>query len=105
LVKIDFHDGEKVPGELDRTSQCEFGAGQIVPLVSMEDALLSKMIWMRLGSHKAKRDAATMWKRGGEFDPGHLRIQALRLGPAKELAEVEEAALPGHDPEDPKITA
>jgi hypothetical protein len=59
---------------------------------------------MRLGSHKAKRDAATMWKRGGEFDPAHLRIQALRLGLAKEPADVEEAALPGDDPEDPKIT-
>ncbi|MGA2704846.1 MAG: nucleotidyl transferase AbiEii/AbiGii toxin family protein, partial [Isosphaeraceae bacterium] len=27
LVKIDFHVGEKIPGELDRTSQREFGAG------------------------------------------------------------------------------
>ncbi len=70
----------------------------------MEDALLSKMIWMHLGSHRAKRDAATMWKRGGEFDPGHLRLHALKLGLAKELAEVEEAALPGHHPEDPRIT-
>jgi Nucleotidyl transferase AbiEii toxin, Type IV TA system len=104
LVKIDFHVGEKIPGELDRTSQHEFGAGLIVPLVSMEDAILSKMIWMRLGSHKAKRDAATMWKRGGEFNPAHLRTQALKLGLAKELAEVEEATLPGLHPEDPRIT-
>ena len=35
----------------------------------MEDAMLSKMIWMHLGSHKAKHDAVTMWKRGGEFNP------------------------------------
>jgi hypothetical protein len=70
----------------------------------MEDAMLSKMIWMHLGSHKAKHDAVTMWKRGGEFNPAHLRTQALKLGLAKELAEVEEAALPGHHPEDPKIT-
>ena len=24
--------------------------------------MLSKMIWMHLGSHKAKHDAVTMWK-------------------------------------------
>ena len=104
LVKIDFHVREKIPGELDRTSRREFGAGLTVPLVSMEDAMLSKMIWMHLGSHKAKHDAVTMWKRGGEFNPAHLRTQALKLGLAKELAEVEEAALPGHHPEDPKLT-
>ena len=67
--------------------------------------MLSKMIWMHLGSHKAKHDAVTMWKRGGEFNPAHLRTQALKLGLAKGLAEVEEAALPGHHPRIPRSPA
>ena len=66
--------------------------------------MLSKLIWMQLGSEKSKRDAdSRCWKGGGELNPAHLRTQAMKLGLAKELAEIEEAASSGHHPEDPDI--
>jgi hypothetical protein len=104
LVKIDFHVGEKIPGELDRTANREYAPGLTIPLVSQEDAILSKLIWMRKGSHKARHDAIAMWKRDEELNTARLRVQALKLGLAKELSEIEEALSSGHHPEDPRIT-
>jgi hypothetical protein len=100
MVKIDFHVGEKIPGELDRSTVRDYAPGLQVRLPSKEDAILSKLIWMRLGSHKAKFDATTMWKRDEEFDRQQLSKQALKLGLTKELSEIEEAASSGRHPED-----
>jgi hypothetical protein len=100
MVKIDFHVGEKIPGELDRTRNCEYVPGSVIPLVSHEDAILSKLIWMRMGSHKAKFDATAMWKRGDDLDVAQLRVQALKLGLASELSRIEQAAASGQNAED-----
>jgi hypothetical protein len=105
MIKIDFHVGEKIPGELNRSIVREYAPGLQIRLPSKEDAILSKLIWMRLGSHKAKSDATTMWKRDEELDRQHLSQQALRLGLTKELSEVQEAASPGQLPEDLDISS
>jgi hypothetical protein len=96
--------GEKIPGELDRSTVRDYAPGLRVRLPAKEDAILSKLIWMQLGSHKAKFDATTMWKRDEELDREQLRKQALRLGLAKQLSEIEEAASSGRHPEDLDIS-
>ncbi len=53
LIKIDFHVGEKIPGELGRGSRCELFPGLEVPIVSKEDAILSKLLWIKQGSDNA----------------------------------------------------
>jgi hypothetical protein len=45
-----------------------------------------------------------MWKRDEELDREQLRKQALRLGLAKQLSEIEEAASSGRHPEDLDIS-
>ena len=57
-MKIDFHVGEKIPGELQRTRCQEVAPGLTIPLVEKGDAILSKLLWIKLGSGKseARRD-------------------------------------------------
>ena len=94
-VKIDFHVGEKIPGELQRSTRQELLPGLTVPLVSREDAILSKLIWIQLGSEKSKRDVIKMLESAESLDWTYLRREALKLGLATELSRIEEAAQSG----------
>ena len=89
LVKIDFHVGEKIPGELGRSKRREVVPGVVAPLVSKEDAILSKLLWMQLGSHKARHDVKMMLKRPEELDRAVLQERAAALGLSALLAEIE----------------
>jgi len=102
-IKIDFHVGEKIPGELLRSTRQQLLPGLTVRLVAKEDAILSKLLWVRLGSGKSKRDVIQMLKGKEEVNRTHLREQALKLGLAKELDQIEEAVSSGRHPEDPDI--
>jgi hypothetical protein len=90
MVKIDFHVGEKIPGELERIVHREIFSGVVAPLVSKEDAILSKLLWIRMGSgHKSRHDVKVMLKREEDLDRAVLRQQAARLGLHDLLAEIE----------------
>jgi hypothetical protein len=91
-IKIDFHVGEKIPGELQRSTRQELLPGLTISLVSREDAILSKLLWIRLGSEKSKRDVIQMLRGAENMDWTRLRKEALRLGLATELSRIEEAA-------------
>ena len=89
LVKIDFHVGEKIPGELGRSTHREIFPGVSAPLVSQEDAILSKLLWIRMGSGKARQDVKVMLRRDEELDRAVLEERAAMLGLDKLLTEVE----------------
>jgi nucleotidyltransferase AbiEii toxin of type IV toxin-antitoxin system len=89
LIKIDFHVGEKIPGELGRSTRCEAFPGVSAPLVSQEDAILSKLLGIQLGSHKARHDVKVMLKRDEELDRAALQERASKLGLGDLLAEIE----------------
>jgi hypothetical protein len=88
LIKIDFHVGEKIPGELERSQTRELFPGLAAPLVSQEDAILSKLIWLQHGSHKAEHDAKMMLKRDEDLDRATLQERAAALGLDGLLAEI-----------------
>jgi hypothetical protein len=92
LIKIDFHVGEKIPGELERSRPRELFPGLVAPLVSQEDAILSKLIWLRDGSHKAEHDARMMLKRDDELDGAALEERAAALGLDGLLADLARQA-------------
>ena len=102
-IRIDFHVGEKIPGELSRSTRQQILPNLTVPLVAKEDAILSKLLWIRLGSGKSKRDVIQMLKGKEDINRTHFREQALKLGLAKELHAIEEAVASGRHPEDPDI--
>ncbi len=89
MIKIDFHVGEKIPGELGRSQRREVVPGVVAPLVSKEDAILSKLLWMKLGSHKARHDLRAMLKRDEELDRAVLQERAAMLGLQELLVEIE----------------
>ena len=88
MIKIDFHVGEAIPGELDRSRKEEILSGVMVPLVSKEDAILSKLIWISKGSHKSKRDVIMMLRRPEGIDFDYLNIQASKLSVETILKEL-----------------
>jgi hypothetical protein len=96
VIKIDFHVGEKIPGELQRSTRQEVLPGLVIRLATKEDAILSKLLWVQKGSEKSKRDVIQMLKGAEDVDRTHLRKQALTLGLAQELDEIEGASSPGH---------
>ena len=89
MIKIDFHVGEKIPGELGRTRRCDVLPGLVASLVSQEDAILSKLLWMKLGCHKARHDLRAMLKRDEELDRTLLHERAAMLGLHDLLVEIE----------------
>jgi len=95
MIKVDFHVGEAIRGELDRSHSEEILAGVVVPLVSKEDAILSKLLWIAKGSGKSRQDVRMMLKRSGEIDFTYLNSQAADLGVANilnDIRDVEEIA-------------
>ncbi len=79
MIKIDFHIGEAIEGELERSRNEEILTGITVPLVSNEDAILSKLIWIKKGSAKSQQDVQMMLKRNSNIDMDYLRKQAAKL--------------------------
>ena len=51
-----------------------------MPIVTKEDAILSKLIWISKGSNKSRHDVKTMLRRSGEIDSICLNSQASELG-------------------------
>jgi len=59
-MKADFHVGESVPGELERSREATLFEGLTVRLVSKEDAIISKLLWLQRGSAKSRNDVLGM---------------------------------------------
>ena len=68
VIKIDFHVGESLPGELRRSRRIALFPGVEVPMVSKEDALLSKLLWIKQGSSKSRDDVIGMLMDPTPFD-------------------------------------
>jgi Nucleotidyl transferase AbiEii toxin, Type IV TA system len=96
MVKIDFHVGEKIPGELKRSTIREVSPGLMAPLVSKEDAILSKLLWIQQGSGKSRHDVIEMLKRDEDLDRAVLEQRAASLGLQHLLAEIA-GAKPGEE--------
>ncbi len=97
MVKIDFHVGEKIPGELGRSIRREIFPGLFGPLVSKEDAILSKLLWIQMGSGRARHDVKEMLLRDEDLDRDALRQRAAQLGLADLLAEMERSIRDARD--------
>jgi hypothetical protein len=89
MIKIDFHVGEKIPGELERGTVREILPGMVGRLVCKEDAILSKLLWLQQGSGKARQDVKAMLMRDEDLDRECLRERAATLGLHDILMEIE----------------
>ena len=87
IIKIELYPNEKIPGEIDRSKTRELLPGVSVSMVSKEDAILSKLLWVKGGSEKAKRDVRAMLFQTDDVNMERLRHMAKEIGVEDELAE------------------
>ena len=80
MFKVDFHLSDIVPGALERRRDEKIMTGRIVPMVSPEDSILSKLHWIKLGSGRSKKDVVAMLRVQENLDNEYLESTAEQLG-------------------------
>lgn len=88
VVKVDVYTRCVVPGELERSVRLELFPGLSLPLVARRDAVLSKLIWIRRGSHRSRRDVRGMLAGAGADERTSVADAARRMGLDGLLEEV-----------------
>jgi hypothetical protein len=87
-LKLDLYPRELVPGELERSVPVEVFAGTMLPVVSLPDAAVSKLIWISKGSHKSRQDLRRLARHLSAADMDFLRHQAVQRQLESLLQEV-----------------
>lgn len=93
LIKVDFHIGEAIPGELTRSRVIEVAPGLQVRMVSKEDAILSKLLWIKKGSHKSRNDVTMMLRAPPPVDVVYIEKQADALNVADLWQEIKQTGI------------
>ena len=65
-LKLDVYPRELIAGELSRSVEVELFPGMAYPVVSLEDAAISKLVWVNLGSHKSRSDIKSIFRSANE---------------------------------------
>lgn len=87
-LKLDIYPREMIPGELDRSELLEFFEGEMIPVVSRIDAAASKLVWIKKGSHKNRRDLRAIFRNCNEDQQDAVRTQARELELGELLQQV-----------------
>lgn len=87
-LKCDLYPRELVPGELDRVVEIEVAPGMRLPVASRPDLIISKLIWINLGSHKSRRDVKQIMHRVTEVEKPLLYELAGQMDLRRLLDEV-----------------
>jgi hypothetical protein len=92
FIKIDFHVGEEIPDELSRSIRAEIIQGLEINIPSIEDAIASKLHWIKLGSHKSREDVIGMLQSGHPINQSLLESLCESLDLKNLLFEMIQAA-------------
>ena len=88
FLKVDFHVGGSVRGEFDRSVPVEIFPGVTVPIVSKCDAIVSKLLWIKMGSGKSRQDVMGMLRDPEPMDSKLLQSLAVEHDVAGILNEI-----------------
>ena len=89
MFKVDIHLSDIVPGSCDRRCNVRIPTGRIVPMVSPEDSILSKLVWIKLGSGISRKDVVAMLRVQENLDTEYLETTAMQLGVEQILNELK----------------
>ena len=92
MFKIDFHLSDIVPGSLERRRDEKIMTGRVVPMVTPEDSILSKLHWIKLGSGRSRKDVVAMLRVQENLDNDYLESTAEQLGVKTILDELRQIA-------------
>jgi hypothetical protein len=87
-LKLDIYPRELIPGELDRSNTIELFDALSVPIASLADAAVSKLIWISKGSHKNRRDLRQLIRITTKSQRQAIDQLAISLGLDQLLSEV-----------------
>ena len=88
VIKLDLYVRCLIPGELDRSVRTEIFPGVELPVASRADAALSKLVWVRRGSPRSRRDLRRILAGATRDELRAVERTAGELGLADLLAEV-----------------
>ena len=92
MFKVDFHLSDIVPGALERRQDKKILTGRIVPMVTPEDSILSKLCWIKLGSGRSRKDVVAMLRVQKNLDNEYLEMTAELLEVKPILDELQQLA-------------
>ncbi len=87
-LKIDIYPRELLQGELERSNTLELFEGMHVPVASLADTALAKLIWINKGSHKGRRDLRQLVRVAAADERQTIEKVAAELGLKRLLSEV-----------------
>jgi len=87
-LKLDFYPRELISGELDRTQSIDVFGSTPIPVASLADTILSKLIWISKGSHKSRRDVRHLFRGTNDADRQFIQEIAAEFQLTDLLAEV-----------------
>ena len=87
-LKLDIYPRELIPGELARSYTLELFEGMFVPIASLPDTAIAKLIWISRGSHKGRRDLRQLLRTSTENQRETIEQLATDLGLKKLLSEI-----------------
>ena len=88
VIKLGLYVRCLIPGELDRSVRIELFPGVELPVASRADAALSKLVWVRHGSHRSRRDLRRILARATRDELRAVERTAGEMGLADLLVEV-----------------
>ncbi|MDR0392562.1 MAG: nucleotidyl transferase AbiEii/AbiGii toxin family protein [Planctomycetaceae bacterium] len=89
MFKVDFHLSDIVSGSCARRRNVQILTGRVVPMVTPEDAILSKLVWIKLGSERSRKDIIAMLRIQTNLDNKYLETTAEKLGVIEILKELQ----------------
>ena len=99
MLRADIYTDSLLPGRFDRVVHTEIADGISLPISSPEDAILSKLHWIKLGSGRSRKDVVAMLRVQENLDNDYLEATAERLGVELILDELRQIA----DNRDPNV--
>jgi hypothetical protein len=92
MLRADIYVGGILPGRFERTTISEIAPGYFLPTVCVEDAILSKLVWINMGSGRSKQDVVRILQNKPEMDTQYLETTAEELGVKHILDELKTLA-------------
>jgi hypothetical protein len=87
-LKLDIYPRELIPGELARSHTLELFEGMFIPIASLPDIAVAKLIWISKGSHKSRRDLRQLLRISTEKQRQTIDHLAMDLGLKNLLSEI-----------------
>ena len=92
MLRADIYTASLLPDRFDRIVNAEIVDGTTLPISSPEDAILSKLHWIKLGSGRSRKDVVAMLRVQENLDNDYLESTAEQLGVKPILNELRKIA-------------